>query len=57
MPLRYFRVPARFALIGNPGNDAYHYNCFLFIITPPVTECARDAEGSRMRKEGLVEET
>jgi len=33
-------------LIGNPGNDAYNnqYNCLLFIIILPVTECAHDAE-------------
>jgi len=33
----------------------HHYNCLLFTIILPVTECAYDSEDNRMRKESLVD--
>jgi len=30
------------SLIGNPGNNAYNYNCLLFIIIPYATKYARN---------------
>jgi len=42
---------------GSKDEEEDHYNCLLFIILPPVTECARDAEEKRMCNETSIDKT